>query len=49
MVPEQKDIIMDVIKHKYHPEITPEIRRELIHSTARDEIQHDYDSDVMMD
>ncbi|KAI9269273.1 Bystin-domain-containing protein [Phascolomyces articulosus] len=49
MIPEQKDIIMDVVKHKFHADITPEIRRELIHSTARDEIQHDYDSDVMMD
>ncbi|KAI8143904.1 Bystin-domain-containing protein [Fennellomyces sp. T-0311] len=49
MVPEQKDIILDVVKHKFHPEITPEIRREIVHSAPRDEIQNGYDSDIMMD
>ena len=49
MVPEQKDILLDVVKHKFHPEITPEIRREIVHSAPRDEIQMDYDSDIMMD
>ncbi|KAI9496436.1 Bystin-domain-containing protein [Zychaea mexicana] len=49
MIPEQKEIILDVVKHKFHAEITPEIRREIVHSAPRDDIQHDYDSDVMMD
>ncbi|KAF7726322.1 hypothetical protein EC973_008902 [Apophysomyces ossiformis] len=45
LVPDQKDAILSVVKTKYHAGITPEIRREIAHSTARDEI----DDDMMMD
>ncbi|ORZ15779.1 Bystin-domain-containing protein [Absidia repens] len=45
MVPEQKEIILQVVKCKFHPGIGPEIRREIVHSTARDDIDTD---DVMM-
>jgi len=37
LTPEQKEALIDVLKAKSHPQITPEIRRELIHSTARGE------------
>ncbi|CAO3582572.1 unnamed protein product [Absidia cylindrospora] len=45
MVPEQKEIILQAVKCKFHPGIGPEIRREIVHSTARDDIDND---DVMM-
>ncbi|KAI8910291.1 Bystin [Gorgonomyces haynaldii] len=32
---EQKEALMDLLKHKQHPMITPEIRRELVHSKTR--------------
>lgn len=34
---EQKEALLDVIKVKSHPGISPEIRRELVHSVARGE------------
>ncbi|MBW0466234.1 hypothetical protein O181_005949 [Austropuccinia psidii MF-1] len=34
---EQKDALMEVLRIKVHPQITPEIRREIIHSVARGE------------
>lgn len=43
MTPEQKEALMEVLKAKVHPQITPEIRRELVHSTARGEMQEDAD------
>jgi essential nuclear protein 1 len=46
MVPEQKEILLHVVKAKYHPGIGPEIRRELVHSTARDNLMEV--DDVMM-
>ncbi|KAI8332613.1 Bystin-domain-containing protein [Chlamydoabsidia padenii] len=46
MVPEQKEILLGVVKNKYHPGIGPEIRREIVHSTARDELMEV--DDVMM-
>ncbi|ORY95736.1 Bystin-domain-containing protein [Syncephalastrum racemosum] len=50
MVPDQRDIILNVIKAKFHPAISQEIRRELAHSKPRDEImEQDYDSDILMD
>ncbi|KAJ8657449.1 hypothetical protein O0I10_006751 [Lichtheimia ornata] len=50
LVPEQKEILYDVIKHKHHPEIAAEVRRELQHAQSRDAIdQMDYDSDILMD
>merc|ERR1712072_199779 len=30
MTPEQKEALMEVLKAKQHPQITPEIRRELV-------------------
>ncbi|OAD65864.1 hypothetical protein PHYBLDRAFT_119782, partial [Phycomyces blakesleeanus NRRL 1555(-)] len=47
MVPEQKDLLMGVIRHKYHPLISPDVRREIVHSEARDELLGDID--MMMD
>ncbi|GAA5983053.1 hypothetical protein JCM11641_004709 [Rhodosporidiobolus odoratus] len=34
---EQKEALLDVIKAKVHHQITPEIRREIVHSVARGE------------
>ncbi|CAO3633494.1 unnamed protein product [Cunninghamella echinulata] len=45
MVPEQKDILLAVVKNQFHPGIGPEVRREIIHSNTRDEVMED---DVMM-
>lgn len=49
LVQEQKDIILEVVRAKFHRDISPEVRREIIHSTARDEMEGAYDSDVLMD
>lgn len=35
LTPEQKDALLDVLKAQTHVQITPEIRRELVHSVAR--------------
>ncbi|KAI8997601.1 Bystin-domain-containing protein [Pilobolus umbonatus] len=43
LVSEQKDILLQVAKTKYHTKITPEIRREIVSSHARDEME-----DMMM-
>lgn len=37
MTAEQKDALLEVLRAKPHPQITPEIRREIIHSVARGE------------
>ncbi|KAI5480466.1 bystin [Pseudohyphozyma bogoriensis] len=34
---EQKDALLDVLRAKVHPQITPEIRREIVNSVARGE------------
>jgi essential nuclear protein 1 len=34
---EQKEAIMDLLKSKFHGGISPEIRRELVHSVCRGE------------
>ena len=51
LVPEQIDILLKVVKKKFHAGITPEVRRELVRATARDTVMEadDGDSDVMMD
>ncbi|KJE88905.1 bystin [Capsaspora owczarzaki ATCC 30864] len=36
LVVEQKEALMNLLKAKPHPLITPEIRREIMHSTSRD-------------
>ena len=41
MTPEQKEALMDLLKYKVHEQITPEIRRELVHSSCRGEIKED--------
>jgi len=38
LTPEQKEALIDVMRSKSHPAITPEIRRELVNSVARGEI-----------
>ncbi|ORX58149.1 Bystin-domain-containing protein [Hesseltinella vesiculosa] len=48
MVQEQKEMLLSVIKVKYHAGITPEIRRELVHSTTRDDVM-DMDDVMMID
>ncbi|CAG8435510.1 5753_t:CDS:2 [Diversispora eburnea] len=46
LTPEQKEVLFEVLKAKTHELITPEIRRELIHSVARGEIITDMDMDI---
>ncbi|KAI8092612.1 Bystin-domain-containing protein [Halteromyces radiatus] len=48
MVPEQKEILLNVVKSKFHYGIGPEIRREIVHSTTRDEVM-DMDDVMMID
>jgi essential nuclear protein 1 len=38
VTPEQKEALLSVLKHHTHHQITSEIRRELIHSTCRDNL-----------
>ncbi|KAI7861849.1 Bystin [Spinellus fusiger] len=47
MVPEQKELLLGVIRNKFHPGISPEVRREIVHSVARDELLGD--TNMMMD
>ncbi|CAO3626926.1 unnamed protein product [Mucor hiemalis] len=48
LISEQKDILLEVMKKKYHHQITPEVRREIVHSEARDEMLMERDDDIMM-
>ncbi|CAO3688378.1 hypothetical protein G6F70_005394 [Rhizopus microsporus] len=48
LVAEQKDILLEVIRKKHHPGISPEVRREIVHSEARDDMLMDRDEDIMM-
>ncbi|KAI8380174.1 Bystin-domain-containing protein [Blakeslea trispora] len=48
LVGEQKDILLEVVKKKYHPGITPEVRREIVHSEARDAMLTERDDDDIM-
>ncbi|KAI8062855.1 Bystin-domain-containing protein [Gongronella butleri] len=48
MIQEQKDMLLAVIKTKYHPGVSPEIRRELVNSTTRDDVM-DMDDVMMID
>ncbi|KAJ2159304.1 snoRNA-binding rRNA-processing protein, partial [Coemansia sp. RSA 552] len=38
LTPEQKDALMGLLRAQYHPSITEEVRRELVHSVCRGEI-----------
>ncbi|KAI9243937.1 Bystin-domain-containing protein [Sporodiniella umbellata] len=49
LVAEQKDLLLEVFRKKSHPGITPEARREIVHSEARDEMMMDREEeDIMM-
>lgn len=38
LTPEQKEVLMELLKYKQHGAITPEIRRELLHAVSRDDM-----------
>ncbi|KAJ3057769.1 hypothetical protein HDU99_007139 [Rhizoclosmatium hyalinum] len=38
LVPEQKEALLELIKYRSHPLITPEIRREIVNSKCRGEV-----------
>jgi essential nuclear protein 1 len=46
ITPEQKDALLDVIRVSHHPQISPEIRRELVNSVARGEPRPDIDVEM---
>ncbi|KAI8874690.1 Bystin [Backusella circina FSU 941] len=48
LISEQKDALLDVMKTKFHPGITPEVRRELASAELRDEMLMERDDDIMM-
>ncbi|RUP50084.1 Bystin-domain-containing protein [Jimgerdemannia flammicorona] len=48
LVPEQKGTLLELLKVKQHLGITPEIRREIVGSTARGELLAEGDKDWMM-
>ncbi|EIE88492.1 hypothetical protein G6F46_007701 [Rhizopus delemar] len=48
LVAEQKDLLLEVLRKKHHPGISPEARREIVHSEARDDMMMDKEEDIMM-
>ena len=48
LTPDQKDALLDVARASSHPQISPEIRRELVNSVARGEPRPDVDGDISM-
>lgn len=49
LTPDQKDVLLDVVRAHPHPQISPEVRRELVNSVARGETRmEDRDGDVAM-
>ncbi|RUS15724.1 Bystin-domain-containing protein [Endogone sp. FLAS-F59071] len=48
LVPEQKDALLGLIRVKQHTGITPEVRREIVGSTARGELLAEGEEDWMM-
>ncbi|TEB35541.1 cell adhesion protein byn-1 [Coprinellus micaceus] len=48
LTPDQKDALLDVIRATPHPQIGPEIRRELVNSVVRGAPRTDADQDVIM-
>ncbi|KAF7978307.1 hypothetical protein HWV62_909 [Athelia sp. TMB] len=48
LTPDQKDALLDVVRATPHPQIGPEVRRELVNSVARGEPRPDADRDVDM-
>jgi essential nuclear protein 1 len=49
LTPDQKDALLDVARAHSHPQISPEVRRELVNSVVRGEARtEDEDGDVAM-
>lgn len=49
LTPDQKDALLDVARAHPHPQISPEVRRELVNSVARGEARmEDGDGDISM-
>jgi len=48
LTPDQKDALLDVVRASPHPQISPEVRRELVNSVARGEPRSETDHDVQM-
>jgi essential nuclear protein 1 len=49
LTPDQKDALLDVARAHPHPQISPEVRRELVNSVARGEARmEDGEGDVSM-
>lgn len=48
LTPDQKDALLDVIRATSHPQISPEIRRELVNSVVRGVPHNAVDQDVEM-
>lgn len=49
LTPDQKDALLDVVRASSHPQISPEIRRELVNSVVRGAPRPDADGDVDME
>jgi essential nuclear protein 1 len=48
LTPDQKDTLLDVVRASPHPQISAEVRRELINSVARGQPRLEADPDVQM-
>ncbi|TBU32210.1 cell adhesion protein byn-1 [Dichomitus squalens] len=48
LTPDQKDALLDVIRANPHPQISPEVRREIVNSVERGAPRPDADGDVSM-
>ena len=48
LTPDQKDALLDVIRANPHPQISPEVRRELVNSVERGAPRPDADGDITM-
>ncbi|KAI0632996.1 cell adhesion protein byn-1 [Trametes polyzona] len=48
LTPDQKDALLDVVRANPHPQISPEVRRELVNSVERGAPRPDADGDVSM-
>lgn len=49
LTPDQKDALLDVVRASSHPQISPEVRRELVNSVERGAPRPDADGDIAMD
>ena len=48
LTPDQKDALLDVTRANPHPQISPEVRRELVNSVERGAPRPDADGDIDM-